>query len=145
MVTEPRYEIIVCLGPTCGDERGARDVYDEVCALVSSSRLDDRVDIRWQSCFGRCSRGPVALVREQLPSAEPLFLHAPVPSAAGARAAMCFGVRPADAAFLIQTHVLDRAIVHHLADDSNRRSFWNSERPVASERRARAPGADGEE
>jgi (2Fe-2S) ferredoxin len=77
-----RYSILVCRGPECGGNRGSSAIYDELRReLVARGLLDaggpgapgapggrtGAVALGWQSCFGRCTQGPNALVREVLP------------------------------------------------------------------------------
>jgi|GEM_PF-3391604 hypothetical protein len=50
----------ICRGPTCGKRS------DEIAASarshIEANGLGDRVEIDWQSCFGRCTIGPTLLV-----------------------------------------------------------------------------------
>ncbi|MCA9675050.1 MAG: (2Fe-2S) ferredoxin domain-containing protein [Kofleriaceae bacterium] len=66
-MSERRYHITVCRGPECGDRRGSRALYEAFLASVAAHRLAHRCQVRWQSCFGRCTQGPNVLVREVTP------------------------------------------------------------------------------
>ena len=59
-----RYKVLVCRGPECGDRRGSRAIYEALEERIAARGLGDRCELRWQSCFGRCSQGPNVLVRE---------------------------------------------------------------------------------
>jgi (2Fe-2S) ferredoxin len=119
VTSEARYEILVCRGPTCGGRRNSEAIVDAVRALVSSHRLEARVTLGHQNCFGRCTRGPNALVRELVVGGEPVFgLTSLARLRAGGRAAFYAGLEPADARALIVEHVLGGAIVERLLDDA---------------------------
>jgi (2Fe-2S) ferredoxin len=62
-VSEPRYRVVVCRGPECGEKRGSALLYAELERLVRARGLAPRVELEWQSCFGRCQSGPNVLVR----------------------------------------------------------------------------------
>ena len=54
----------MCRGPECGDRRGSKAIYDAFRRAIDEAGLGDRIDLGWQSCFGRCTQGPNVLVRE---------------------------------------------------------------------------------
>jgi NADP-reducing hydrogenase subunit HndC len=56
-------EVLVCRGPYCGNQCGSRRLHDHLATLLDQRGLGQRVSLGWQSCFGRCSRGPNILVR----------------------------------------------------------------------------------
>ena len=59
-----RYKIVICRGPECGDRRGSAQLYDVFRNALAAHAVRDRVELGWQSCFGRCTQGPNVLVRE---------------------------------------------------------------------------------
>jgi len=64
-VREPtRYRVIVCRGPECGERRGSAALYAELERQIELNGLAGRVELDWQSCFGRCQSGPNIMVRE---------------------------------------------------------------------------------
>ena len=79
-----RYRILVCRGPECGDRRNSRSVYDAFHQALEARGLESRCELGWQSCFGRCTQGPNALVRELVAEAPPQrFLLATMPGPRG--------------------------------------------------------------
>jgi (2Fe-2S) ferredoxin len=60
--SERRLTVIVCLGPTCGDRRGSRSLYDFIAETVARRRLEERITLERETCFGHCLRGPNILV-----------------------------------------------------------------------------------
>lgn len=135
-MTAGRYEILICCGPTCGDRRGARDVYEGFRAALARRGLSERVNFAWQRCFGRCARGPNALVRERSGAAAETSLGAgnqPTPTPSEARraggashqsplgepacpAAMYSGLRGCDADLVVREHVGAGRIAYPLAE-----------------------------
>jgi len=59
-----RYRIVICRGPECGDRRGSAGLHDVFRNALAAHAARDRVELAWQSCFGRCTQGPNVLVRE---------------------------------------------------------------------------------
>jgi (2Fe-2S) ferredoxin len=117
-VPATRYQILVCRGPTCGAKRNSRAVYEALGELVDAYALERRVELGWKTCFGRCTRGPNALVRERVPDSravgEPVFGLAR--ASCGGASAFYTGLEPANARALIREHVLGGAIVARLLD-----------------------------
>jgi (2Fe-2S) ferredoxin len=58
-----RYKIVICRGPECGDRRGSAALHDAFRNVLAAHGVRDRVELGWQSCFGRCTQGPNVLVR----------------------------------------------------------------------------------
>jgi (2Fe-2S) ferredoxin len=119
-VAERRFRIIVCRGPECGDRRDSRTVHDAFAAGLAARDLGRTCELTWQSCFGRCSQGPNALVRE-LPAATavqppPRFALADLPPSRGGGprlvTALYNRLDPVKAIEVIATHVVRGAIVH---------------------------------
>jgi (2Fe-2S) ferredoxin len=59
-----RFRIVICRGPECGDRRGSAVLHDVFRNALAAHAARDRVELAWQSCFGRCTQGPNVLVRE---------------------------------------------------------------------------------
>jgi (2Fe-2S) ferredoxin len=70
VVAPRRFRILICRGPECGDHRGSAALHEVFRSALEARGARDRVELAWQSCFGRCTQGPNVLVRE-LVSAEP--------------------------------------------------------------------------
>jgi (2Fe-2S) ferredoxin len=113
-VAARRYKIVVCRGPECGDRRNSRAVHGALEAAVALRGAGDRVELAWQSCFGRCRHGPNVLVQEVTGSrSTSRFLLATIPLGAGV-SALYSGVTPGDACELVDEHVLCGKVVRHL-------------------------------
>jgi len=84
-VAARRFRILVCRGPECGDRRGSSVVHAAFVAELAAQQVGDRCELASQSCFGRCTQGPNALVRELPagPVAPPRFAFADLPPARG--------------------------------------------------------------
>lgn len=76
-----RFRILVCRGPECGDARGSSAIHAAFSEELAAANVGDRVELAVQSCFGRCTQGPNALVRELPagPVAPPRFALADLP------------------------------------------------------------------
>jgi (2Fe-2S) ferredoxin len=63
-----RLKILVCRGPECGDKRNSAAVHAEFQRVLAEppplAQGGVEVQLDWQSCFGKCQRGPNVLVRE---------------------------------------------------------------------------------
>ena len=77
--------MLVCRGPECGDRRDSRRVYEAFRQAIEARGLADTTELGWQSCFGRCTQGPNALVKEIL-AGEPAFAFAALPGPRGVTA-----------------------------------------------------------
>jgi (2Fe-2S) ferredoxin len=104
-VTPRRYRIVVCRGPECGERMGSHALHAAFVAAIGARGLEARVELGWQSCFGRCRHAPNVLVHPILPH-ERKFLIAAAPLAAGPGTAFYSGVTPGDAQRIIDQHVL---------------------------------------
>jgi (2Fe-2S) ferredoxin len=136
--TARRYVIMVCRGPTCGKKRNSQALYDALSALIDAHRLAPRVELGWKVCFGRCTRGPNALVRECGPGAPERGAGLGLSLALrGGASAFYTGLKPSDASALIGEHVLGGAIVKRLIDGPARRE----ERPREAAAGASPPPA----
>lgn len=80
-----RYKVLVCRGPECGDRRGSRRVYEAFRQTVEAAGLAASTELGWQSCFGRCTQGPNALVKE-IRDDDATFAFAVLPGARGVSA-----------------------------------------------------------
>lgn len=121
-VSERRYRIVVCRGPECGDKRNSRAVHEAFVRAVTSAQVAHRCELEWQSCFGRCSQGPNALVRElaATPAAAPRFAFADLPAARGGGARMATALynrlAPEHAAEIVASHVVRGVVVSRLIE-----------------------------
>jgi (2Fe-2S) ferredoxin len=107
-----RYRIIVCRGPECGERLGSHAIHAAFVAALRLRGLDGRVDLGWQSCFGRCRQGPNVLVRP-VSAHESRFLVAAAPLS-GPGTALYSGVTPRDALRIVDEHVVGGRIVRDL-------------------------------
>ncbi|HTM23231.1 MAG TPA: (2Fe-2S) ferredoxin domain-containing protein [Kofleriaceae bacterium] len=106
--------MLVCRGPECGERRNSRTIHEAFRAGLAERGLADRVDLGWQSCFGRCTQGPNCLVQELLPPGSgPRFTLAAIPTR-GSRAALYNGMTEADVLEVIDRHVAGGQIVTRL-------------------------------
>jgi (2Fe-2S) ferredoxin len=113
-VNDPRrYRIVICRGPECGDRRNSEALYGAFQLTLYARDCDDRVDLGWQACFGRCSQGPNVLCRLAPPATE-RYSVALAPVGSGANAALYNGVREADVTRIVDEHILGGKIVREL-------------------------------
>jgi (2Fe-2S) ferredoxin len=109
-----RYRVIVCRGPECGERMGSSSIHAAFIEAIRQRRLEGRVELGWQSCFGRCRQAPNCLVRP-LVAGEPRPLLAVAPtSGGGPGVAFYSGVHPTDAARILDEHVLGGRPVREL-------------------------------
>jgi (2Fe-2S) ferredoxin len=100
-----RYKILVCRGPECGDRFGSQAIHAALVEAIRRRGVEARVELGWQACFGRCRHAPNVLCRPINPM-EKRFLIAAAPLAGGPGTAFYSRVAPADAARIIDQHVL---------------------------------------
>jgi (2Fe-2S) ferredoxin len=112
-VTPRRYKIIVCRGPECGERMGSSAIHAAFVQGIRLRRLEDRVELSWQSCFGRCRQAPNCLVRPWL-AQESTFLVAIAPLRPGPGTAFYSGLTPQDAPRILDEHVIGGRTVHEL-------------------------------
>jgi (2Fe-2S) ferredoxin len=101
--TERRFAVTVCRGPECGDRRGSRVIYDLFKERIEARGLAARCELRWQSCFGRCSQGPNVLVRE--------ITGSDAPPGSTPATALYNGVTTVDADEIVERHLEAGSIV----------------------------------
>jgi (2Fe-2S) ferredoxin len=110
-----RYKIVICRGPECGDRRGSVQLYDVFRNALAAHAARDRVELTWQSCFGRCTQGPNVLVREV--TSEPTLgtgFAAAVPSRG--TSALYNRIDPARIERLVVEHVVGGRIVREFVE-----------------------------
>ena len=107
-----RFRILVCRGPECGDRRGSSAIHAAFVAELAAQKVGDRCELAIQSCFGRCTQGPNALVRE-LPAGpveKPRFALADLPPRHGGgprlATALYSHLDPAKVAAIVAHHVV---------------------------------------
>jgi len=113
-VSVRRYKVLVCRGPECGDRRDSRRVYEAFRQTIESRGLVDSVELGWQSCFGRCTQGPNALVRE-IQAGEPAFAFAALPGPRGVTA-LYNRLDPLKAQRIVAEHLERGVIVRDLIE-----------------------------
>jgi len=99
-----KYTILVCRGPECGDKRHSADVHAALQVELRACPLNGneaRLDL--YSCFGKCQRGVNVLVRETLPTDNPMMLK--LMPTAGGRATLYHRVLPTEARRIVEEHV----------------------------------------
>lgn len=84
--------ILVCNNVDCA-ERGSREVYERLCALVDERQLPD-VEVREYLCFSACEKGPNVVCVED-------------------RVWYC-GVRRGDVSAIVDGHLIDGRPAEHL-------------------------------
>jgi (2Fe-2S) ferredoxin len=57
-----RLTVIVCRGPTCGEQRDSAVLLAHLQRTVAARGLDGQVTLLEETCFGHCLRGPNVLV-----------------------------------------------------------------------------------
>jgi (2Fe-2S) ferredoxin len=105
-LSSPRYRILVCRGPECGDKRGSAALHAELVRLLRMRGLTDRVDLEWQSCFGRCQSGPNMLVRVIRPEDRGVFQFAVLLPSASGDAVLYTSVSMAELQRIIDDHIV---------------------------------------
>jgi (2Fe-2S) ferredoxin len=97
-----RFLVIVCRGPECGERKQSRHLHSRLLRLVDELGYSNRVEIGWQSCFGRCKSGPNIMIRKAPTTLTPMFAAA-VPFGPGT--ALYNGMRPEDLRRMLEEHV----------------------------------------
>jgi (2Fe-2S) ferredoxin len=73
----PKFQVLVCDGPTCGAKRGGGQLLVELRRLVAERGLEGAVEVGRETCFGYCQRGPNVVIQgiegpaEGTPAARP--------------------------------------------------------------------------
>ena len=70
---ERRFKIVICRGPECGDRRASAELHGIFESALACHEARGRVELVWQSCFGRCTQGPNVLVREMTNDTAPVL------------------------------------------------------------------------
>ncbi len=71
---KPRFQVLVCDGPSCGLCHESAVLAEEMEAQVEADpALRGRVDITNLTCFGRCDEGPNIMVRPLDPGEDGSF------------------------------------------------------------------------
>lgn len=111
-----RYKIVICRGPECGDRRGSAALHDAFRNALAASGVRDRVELGWQSCFGRCTQGPNVLVRQADGEHAGLGIGlAAVPSLRG-NAVLYNRVEPARVERVVVEHVVGGQVVREFVE-----------------------------
>lgn len=85
--------------------------------VIAARQLGERVELTWQSCFGRCTRGPNVLIgeRPQQPLT-PVRRSLTMPPPRRAKAALYNRVTPGDCAELVDEHIIAGRVVSRLIE-----------------------------
>jgi (2Fe-2S) ferredoxin len=108
-----RYRVVVCRGPECGEVCGSARLHAAFVSEIRHAGIEQRVEMAWQSCFGRCRQAPNVMVREVRPG-ERTFLFAVAPVLAGPGVALYSGVTLADVPRIVREHVTAGRLVADL-------------------------------
>ena len=99
-----KFTILVCRGPECGDKRHSADVHAAFKRDLTTTPLGgNEVVLDLYSCFGKCQRGVNVLVREVLPTDNPMMLR--LMPTAGGRATLYHRVVPSEAKRILEEHI----------------------------------------
>jgi (2Fe-2S) ferredoxin len=130
-----RFKVVICRGPECGDRRGSAELYEAFHRELEACAVRDRVELVWQSCFGRCTQGPNVLVRERMEESPPVGAGlATLPGPRGATA-LYNHVDRARIARVVASHVCRGEIVREYVEPPG---ILRSE-PVGSPQKDRLP------
>jgi (2Fe-2S) ferredoxin len=110
-----RYRIVICRGPECGDRRNSAALHDVFRNALAAQAARDRVELTWQSCFGRCTQGPNVLVRELDERASLGTGFAAVPTIGGA-AVLYNRVDAARVERIVAEHVVGGKVVREFVE-----------------------------
>jgi (2Fe-2S) ferredoxin len=109
----PQFRIVICRGPECGERRHSEALYDVFRTRLDAYQARDRVELAWQSCFGRCTQGPNVLVREILTTAPGALIGGGFATLPGPRGATALynRIEPVRVEEVIVRHVVGGQIV----------------------------------
>lgn len=116
MMAARRFKIVICRGPECGDRRGSNSLHEVFRSALDANNVRERVELTWQSCFGRCTQGPNVLVREVVAETPALGSgFATLPGTRGATA-LYNRIDPSKAERIVVLHVIGGQIVRELVE-----------------------------
>ena len=58
-------DIIICMGSSCF-ARGNKKIVGLIQEFIQKNKLEDRVNLRGNHCFGNCHRGPSVKINGEL-------------------------------------------------------------------------------
>lgn len=61
----PKLTVVVCRGPTCGDNRGSAALAARLQETIRARGLEGRIRLVDEVCLGHCLRGPNIVVQEE--------------------------------------------------------------------------------
>jgi (2Fe-2S) ferredoxin len=112
-----RFKIFICRGPECGDRRGSKNIAEAFERELRTKGVRDVVELGWQSCFGRCTQGPNALVREvNAAPTEQRFAFATLPTGQRGKSALYNRLTAADAGVIVSEHICRGTPVRRLIE-----------------------------
>jgi (2Fe-2S) ferredoxin len=108
-----RFKIVICRGPECGEQRGSAELHPVFANALDAHGARERVEVSWQSCFGRCTQGPNVLVRELIEPAPGAIVSAGFATLPGPRGATALYNRidSTRAPRIVREHVIGGEIV----------------------------------
>jgi NADH:ubiquinone oxidoreductase subunit E len=58
-------ELVICLGSSCF-ARGSKKILEKIQIYIKDNQLEGRVKFRGNHCFGKCNKGPVLKIGENI-------------------------------------------------------------------------------
>jgi NADH:ubiquinone oxidoreductase subunit E len=58
-------ELVICLGSSCF-ARGNKKILETIQQYIKDNQLDGKVKFRGNHCFGKCNKGPVLKIGENI-------------------------------------------------------------------------------
>jgi NADH:ubiquinone oxidoreductase subunit E len=58
-------ELVICLGSSCF-ARGNKKILESIQRYIKENQLDGRVKFRGNHCFGKCNKGPILKIGENI-------------------------------------------------------------------------------
>jgi len=114
-VSGKRFKVLVCRGPTCGRVHHSSGLRDALDGALAEAGLAEAVEVDWQSCFGRCSQGPNALVRETpATDAGVRYALAALPAERRGRSALYSRLTEVDIVAIVREHLVGGRVVRRL-------------------------------
>lgn len=58
-------EVVICLGSSCF-ARGNKKILESIQQYIKDNQLEGRVKFRGNHCFGKCNKGPILKIGENI-------------------------------------------------------------------------------
>jgi (2Fe-2S) ferredoxin len=137
--SDRRFRIVICRGPECGDRRGSAVLHEAFRSVLEEQGVRERVELVWQSCFGRCTQGPNVLVRELVGELATLGTGFATPPSARGATALYNHVDPERIERIVAEHVVRGQIVREFIERPGEAAGVRHSEPVASPTKDREP------